>query len=109
MVLGSSEPVAVNGIRPVYWNRHEPSSGVVWPELSVSSIFNPLWALAASIDDPVQAHRISTAFVFILYAVTIWFVATRLIETKVFVLFSVVVCLNLFFHIVPVTESYPLP
>ena len=86
-----------------------PVQGLFGQSYPVSSIFNPLWALAASIDDPVQAHRISTAFVFILYSVTIWFVATRLIETKVFVLFSVVVCLNLFFHIVPVTEIYPLP
>ena len=59
--------------------------------------------------DPVLAHRISTAFVFILYSATIWFVATRLIETKIFVLFSVIVCMNLFFHIVPVTEIYTLP
>ena len=71
-----------------------PVQGLFGQSYPVSSIFNPLWALAASIDDPVQAHRISTAFVFILYSVTIWFVATRLIETKVFVLFSVVVCLK---------------
>ena len=44
-----------------------PVQGLFGQSFPVSPFFHPLWALAASIDDPVQAHRISTAVVFVLY------------------------------------------
>ncbi len=86
-----------------------PVQGLFGQSCPVSPFFHPLWALAASIDDPVLAHRISTAFVFILYSATIWFVATRFIQNRIFVLATALVCLNLFFDVISVTEIYPLP
>ncbi len=86
-----------------------PVQGLFGQSFPVNPFFHPLWSLAARIDDPVLAHRVSTTLVFVLYSATVWFVATRFIQNKVFVLATALVCLNLFFDVIPVTEIYPLP
>ena len=86
-----------------------PVQGLFGQSYPVSPFFHPLWAIAANIDDPKQAHGIVSSLVFFLYSATIWFVATRFIQNRLFVLATAIVCLNLFFDVVPVTEIYPLP
>ena len=86
-----------------------PVQGLFGQSYPVSPFFHPLFAIAANIDDPAQAHAISSCIVFLLYSAMIWFVATRFIRNRLFVLATTLVCLNLFFNVVPVTEVYPLP
>mgnify|MGYP006419766183 CR=1 FL=1 len=86
-----------------------PVQGLFGQSCPVSPFFHPLWGLAARIDDPVLAHRVSITLVFVLYSAIVWFVATRFIQNKIFVLATTLVCLNLFFDVIPVTEIYLLP
>jgi len=86
-----------------------PVQGLFGQNCPVSPFFHPLWALAARVSDPVLAHGISSVLAFALYSVTVWLVASKFIQHKLLVLAATLVCLNLFFDIVPVTEIYPLP
>ena len=86
-----------------------PVQGLFGLSYPVSPFFNPLWGIAAIIDDPTLSHRISVSLIFVLYSATIWAVATIFIRNKVFVLVAALISLNLFFNVVSVTEVYPLP
>ena len=59
-----------------------PVQGLFGQSYPVSPFFHPLWAIAANIDDPKQAHGIISSLVFFLYSATIWFVATRLLAKR---------------------------
>ena len=86
-----------------------PVQGLFGLSYPVSPFFNPLWGIAAIIDDPTLSHRISVSLIFVLYSATIWTVAKIFIHNKVFVLVAALISLNLFFNVVSVTEVYPLP
>jgi hypothetical protein len=86
-----------------------PVEGLFGPSCPINPYLHPLWAVAARIDDPVLAHTVSASLVFLFYSVTIWVVANHFIQRKIISSIVVVVCMNLFFNVVPITEIYPLP
>ena len=47
-----------------------PVQGLFGQSFPVNPFFHPLWGLAARIDDPVLAHRVSITLVFVLYSAT---------------------------------------
>jgi len=86
-----------------------PVEGLFGPSCPINPYFHPLWAVAARINDPVVAHTVSASIVFLLYSVTIWVLANYFIQRKIITLIVLVVCINLFFDVIPITEIYPLP
>ena len=86
-----------------------PVQGLFGQSYPVNPLFNPLWLLAISMADPVIAHKVSSVVVFFLYGCVIWCLITHSLQTNVYKLCVLLICLNLFFDVIPVTEIYPLP
>ena len=124
-IYANSDPNTIDWIDWWFWARQNlealsldgsivgvvisPVQGLFGQSYPVNPYFNPLWFIAASVDDPVNSHKLSSLLIFLLYSVTMWLLIKVNVETRILRLISILACLNLFFDIVPVTEIYPLP
>jgi len=124
-IFSNSDPNRIDWIDWWFWARQNlealslegsivdvvmsPVQGLFGQSYPLNPYFNPLWFIAASVDDPVISHKLSSLLIYILYSVTIWLLIKVYVKTRIFRLLGMLVCLNLFFDIVPVTEIYPLP
>ena len=86
-----------------------PVQGLFGLSYPVNPFVNPLWGVAALIDSPVNAHKVSSALIFTFYAAIVLTMLAKLCHHWAWIVVGAIICLNLFFNLIPITEIYLIP